>query len=87
MSPRIWLRSSWGLDGLSHYSYSTDGRNFTPFGEPYQLAWGDYRGDRIGIFTFNNKSDTGYVDVDSFIYTYDSAAGRVQPGGAALLSR
>jgi len=86
-SPRIWLRSSWGLDGLSHYSYSTDGKNFTTFGEPYQLTWGDYRGDRIGIFTFNNKSDTGYVDVDSFIYDYDSAAGRSQPGGVPLLSR
>jgi beta-xylosidase len=87
MSPRIWLRSSWGLDGLSHYSYSTDGKKFTTFGEPYQLSWGDYRGDRIGIFTFNNKSDTGYVDVDSFIYDYDSAAGRAQPGSAGLLSR
>ena len=73
-SPRIWLRSSWGLDGLSRYSYSPDGRNFTNFGEPYQLSWGDYRGDRLGIFTFNNTGDEGYVDCESFTYRYDSPA-------------
>jgi len=84
MSPRIWLRSTWGLDGLSHYSYSTDGRNFTPFGAPYQLTWGDYRGDRIGIFTFNNKSDAGFIDCDSFTYRYDSSAA---PAGAAAFAK
>jgi len=86
-SPKIWLRSTWGLDGLSRYSYSTDGKNFTPFGEPYQLTWGDYRGDRIGIFTFNNKGTDGYIDCDSFTYTYDSPAGGAQPGATALLSK
>ena len=54
----------------SHYSYSTNGTTFTPFGEPYQLAWGDYRGDRIGIFTYNNDADAGYMDCDSFTYDY-----------------
>ncbi len=69
-STRLWLRSTWGLDGLSRYAYSTDGKTFTPFGEPYQLAWGDYRGDRLGIFTYNNKGEAGYVDCDSFTYHY-----------------
>lgn len=73
-SSKIWLRSTWGLDGLSRYSYSTDGKNFTTFGEPYQLTWGDYRGDRIGIFTYNNNGTDGYIDCDSFTYTYDSPA-------------
>ncbi len=75
-SGRIWLRSEWGLDGLSHYSYSTDGKNFTPFGEPYQLTWGNYRGDRIGIYSFNDKADAGYVDVDWFHYIYAGPAGQ-----------
>jgi beta-xylosidase len=69
-SPRMWLRSTWGLDGLSHYAYSSDGRTFTPFGETYQLGWGDYRGDRIGVFTYNNNGDAGFVDIDSFTYDY-----------------
>ncbi|HEX8234826.1 MAG TPA: glycoside hydrolase 43 family protein [Abditibacteriaceae bacterium] len=66
----LWLRSIWGLDGKSQYSYSLDGTTFTDFGEPYQLMWGAYRGDRIGIYTYNNKSESGYVDVDFFHYTY-----------------
>jgi len=66
----LWIKSTWGLDGKSQYSYSTDGTSFTNFGDPYQLSWGNYRGDRIGIFSFNNKTDDGYVDIDYFHYTY-----------------
>lgn len=66
----LWLRSTWGLDGKSQYSYSLDGKTFTDFGDPYQLTWGNYRGDRIGIFNFNNKKDAGYVDLDFFHYDY-----------------
>ena len=73
----LWLKSTWGADGRSQYSYSEDGRTFTNFGEPYQLAWGNYRGDRIGIFCFNDKADAGYVDVDFLHYDYsDSRAER-----------
>jgi beta-xylosidase len=79
----LWLRSTWGSDGKSSYSYSMDGTSFTTFGEPYQLAWGDYRGDRIGIFTYNNDAEAGYVDCDSFTYRYDSPAARRQADGAA----
>jgi beta-xylosidase len=67
----IWLRSSWGLEGISQYSYSSDGTTFTPVGTVYPLTWGNYRGDRIGIFTYNNAADRGYVDVDWFHYTFE----------------
>ena len=82
---KIWLQSTWGWDGKSQYAYSTNGTNFTPFGEPYQLGWGDYRGDRIGIFTYNNDSEAGYVDCDAFTYHYDSPAtrGRAKPVATA----
>ena len=66
----MWLKSSWGLDGKSQYAYSTDGHTFANFGDPYQLTWGNYRGDRIGIYTFNNKADAGLIDVDAFVYNY-----------------
>lgn len=77
-APKLWLRTTWGLDGRSCYSYSTDGTSFTPFGETYQLGWGDYRGDRIGIFTYNNDAEAGYVDCDFFSYHYDSPDRRVR---------
>ena len=63
----LWLRSVWGLDGLSRFSYSTDGKHFIPFGT-YQLSWGFYRGDRIGVYCFNDRSETGYVDIDYLYY-------------------
>ena len=81
-SPDLWLRSTWGLDGLSHFAYSLDGEHYTPLGQ-YQLSWGFYRGDRIGIYCFNEQgqacSDSaesqkktrgqqGYIDVDFFHY-------------------
>jgi beta-xylosidase len=70
----LWIKSSWGLEGKSQYAYSVDGRTFTDFGDPYELTWGDYRGDRIGIYNFNNKAEAGIVDVDSFIYNYAGPA-------------
>lgn len=66
----LWLKSTWSLDGKSQYAYSIDGNTFTPFGNPYQMMWGAYRGDRIAIFCYNNKADEGYVDVDYFHYDY-----------------
>ena len=63
----LWLRSTWGLDGLSRFYYSLDGEHFTPLGD-YPLSWGYYRGDRIGIYNYNNKSDDGYVDIDYLHY-------------------
>jgi beta-xylosidase len=72
----VWLRSTWGFDGVSQFAYSLDGKTFVPLGDPYQLTWGSYRGDRVGLFTHGSKT-AGWVDVDSF--TYQVAPGR-EPG-------
>lgn len=64
----IWLRSEWGLDGISKYYYSLDGDHFIQFGEPYQMVWGNYRGDRIGIYCYNNRGENGFVDIDYLHY-------------------
>ncbi|MEH0554607.1 MULTISPECIES: family 43 glycosylhydrolase [unclassified Streptomyces] len=64
----VWLRTSWNVNGVSQFSYSLDGNTFTSFGGTYQLTWGGYRGDRIGLYTYN-PSGTGYVDVESVQYT------------------
>ncbi len=64
----VWLRSTWAFDGLSQFSYSLDGKTFTPIGDPYQLTWGNYRGDRIDLYTTNPAATAGFVDVDSFTY-------------------
>ena len=72
---KIWLRSTWGADGRSQYAYCLDGTAWVQYGEPYQLAWGSYRGDRIGIFTNNDQGEAGYVDADWFHYEYSGPGG------------
>ncbi|KOV61409.1 hypothetical protein ADL01_31130 [Streptomyces sp. NRRL WC-3618] len=68
----VWLRTSWTVNGVSQFSYSLDGSTFTSFGGTYQLTWAGYRGDRIGLYTYN-PNGTGYVDVDSVRYTVATA--------------
>ncbi len=64
----IWLQSKWGLDGKSQFYYSLNGDTFQAFGEPYQMIWGNYRGDRIGIYTFNDQKEEGWIDIDYLHY-------------------
>ncbi|MGC4235808.1 MAG: glycoside hydrolase 43 family protein [Niabella sp.] len=66
----IWLKTTWGLDGKSNFYYSIDGKAFIPFGETYQMMWGSYRGDRLAIYSYNNKEDSGWVDIDYLHYSY-----------------
>ncbi len=80
MGPHVWLRSTWGLDGLSHFSYSLDGDTYLPLGEPCQLMWSYYRGDRLGLYSFNDEGEKGFVDVDYFHYALQKNASNA--GGA-----
>jgi beta-xylosidase len=64
----LWLRSTWDFSGQNQFAYSLDGIAFSAFGNPYQLSWGSYRGDRIGLFTYNNAQDGGFLDVAAFSY-------------------
>ena len=58
------------MDGIGQFYYSLDGVTFIPIGDKYMLTWGSYRGDRIGIFTFNNAAEEGYIDIDWFHYDF-----------------
>ena len=33
--------------------------------------WGNYRGDRAGLYSYNGQADAGYVDIDYFRYNPD----------------
>ena len=70
----VWLRSTWGLDDVCRFSRSLDGNVFEPVGEPYQMKWASYRGDRIGLFNYNKNSEAGHVDVDWFHYEFSGQA-------------
>lgn len=54
---------------LARFSYSTDGENWTPAGEPFRMIF-DYRrffmGTRFGIYNYATAETGGHVDVDWF---------------------
>ncbi|WP_347303017.1 glycoside hydrolase 43 family protein [Croceibacterium sp. TMG7-5b_MA50] len=64
----VLLRVDVGPDQRAHYSWSTDGRDFAPFGEVLELSpfsW--WRGSRPGLFTFTRAAEpAGEIDVDWF---------------------
>lgn len=62
----VWLRSAWDVAGLAKFSYSLDGERYVELGSPYQLTWGSYRGDRVGLYTVGEAG--GYADFSEFRY-------------------
>lgn len=67
---QVWLRSTWDINGLNRYAYSLDNRHFTTLSAISFLKWGSYRGDRIGLYTYNTGSEGGFIDVDYFRYGF-----------------
>ncbi|WP_168120534.1 family 43 glycosylhydrolase [Paenibacillus sp. HB172176] len=79
----ISLRSVIDVHKVNRYFYSVDeGRTYHLYGEAYQLAPGGYKGDYIGIYTYNNAAAGklgatekpgenyafGYIEVLNFKY-------------------
>ena len=72
----FWLKSICGLDGKSHFAYSLDGRMDTRSAGAYHPMWRSYRGDRVGIYTYENQADPGRWTLIHFtILIADLAAG------------
>jgi beta-xylosidase len=57
-----------GFDGkpLVRFSYSLDGKTFTPCGDAYKMRQGKWIGAKFGYVAVENdvKSDRGWIDVD-----------------------
>ena len=70
----IWFRSE--IDGdQASCSYALDGETWVPFGGPFRLTFGRWRGDRLGFYCWNENADAGHVDIDWFRYSYDGPLG------------
>lgn len=64
----IWLKTEIDFSGKAVFYWSTNGKKYNLCNEEYLLKWGNYRGSRIGIFTYNNKQEKGYIDIDYMTY-------------------
>lgn len=74
---RLWLRSAWDVDGEARFSFSLDGRRYRDLGPTHKLGWGHYRGDRIGLFTFNPRGEAGQALFERFDYDVADQNGRL----------
>jgi beta-xylosidase len=66
----IYLRTTVDFNGIAYFEYSFDNSKFGKLGGNSQFTWAYYRGTNLGIYTYNNKSDDGYVDIDWFHYQF-----------------
>lgn len=62
------LSTTWTSDGQASFAYGADSAHLQRFGGTYALKWGDYRGDRVGLFTYNNEYSSGHADFSNFAY-------------------
>ena len=69
----IWLKSLIDDQAESAFSFSLAGESFTSIGGSFKFGWGNWRGTRVGIYSYNNDRDDGYVDVAFFHYTFKLA--------------
>lgn len=55
------------------YSYSIDGKDFRPLGEPFEMKEGFWKGVRTGLYAYTTGTDdqTGKTHFDYFRYTPD----------------
>jgi beta-xylosidase len=66
----LWVRTVNEGD-QARFAYSTDGQTYTDFGNVFTIKFGKWTGDRLGFFCWNDKQETGYLDIDWFHYDYD----------------
>lgn len=50
------------------FEYSFDGRPFAPLGQHFAMRWGNWKGARIALFSYNQKRSKGVALFDDFCY-------------------
>ena len=80
---RVWLRADADfLKEKAHFSYSIDGRKFSPLGEPMTLVFQltTFQGVRYALFNYNTSGARGgAADFDSFTVDQPLPRGLMRP--------
>ncbi|MCW0483123.1 glycoside hydrolase family 43 protein [Gaoshiqia sediminis] len=51
--------------------YSTDGQKFTPIGDKFHILSGNWKGPKVGLFSFNKQQIGGSAIFVDFFYSFD----------------
>jgi xylan 1,4-beta-xylosidase len=87
---RIWLRVACNFDTeQAVFSWSTDGRQFAPLGNPFDMAFQltTFQGVRLALFNYNTSGKPGgFADFDNFTVDEPRARGieRAIPAGKTI---
>lgn len=85
----IELVNIWGLDGRCRYGITYPNSHAVEFFEGrYYLQWGNYRGDRMGLYTYNNIGEAGEATFSNFSYSTNDLhvpGWEPKPFGSSLL--
>jgi hypothetical protein len=65
-----WVRAKIDGQGGCTFAYSLDGKGFMSIGTRFAFGWHNYRGTRLGLFTYNDLGEHGRVDFKNFRYNY-----------------
>jgi xylan 1,4-beta-xylosidase len=75
----LWLRVSCNFDtDQAIFSWSADGRQFTPLGDPFSMTFQltTFQGVRPALFNFNTSGQAGgYADFDNYVVEEPRARG------------
>jgi beta-xylosidase len=73
---RIFLKIKLDSTGnKNQFYYSLDNKTFIAFGDTFETKWGYWKGTRIGLFSYNERSDGGTAFFNWFTYDYDGPEG------------
>jgi beta-xylosidase len=59
------------VDKIGRFQYSLDNKKYQSIGADFNIRWGDWKGTRIGLFSYNELSDGGMAAFNFFHYTFD----------------
>ena len=66
---KVWLRLHFDVPAQAYrFSYSLDGMNFTPCGEPFFVDYGFWKGIRWGLYHYSTAADGGSVAIPAVQY-------------------
>lgn len=71
----LWIRTV-NQGDQTWFAYSTNGESFTRFGPEFTIKFGNWCGNRLGFYCWNDKIANGYIDIDYFHYDYDGPKSR-----------
>jgi len=60
-----------GMEGSHRFYYSTDNKEFYPLGEKFAATFGNWKGPKVGLFSYHESGEGGIALFDWFHYDYD----------------